>query len=412
MNIGDYIEVKTDSEVFKGILMPDSLSGNLILKLDSGYNIGIDKKKIKDKKVLKEAIKKEAKISKVRFSKELPTVLILHTGGTIASKVSYKTGGVIAKFSPEEILELFPEINSIANIKTKLISNIFSEDMSFKDYNKLALQIKRECKNVEGVIITHGTDTMHYTSAALSFMLDNLGFPVILVGSQRSSDRGSSDAALNLVCAAQFIVKSNYSGVAVCMHSSMNDENCYILPGLKVKKLHSSRRDAFKSINSKPIASVSTDGRIDYIVHDFAKKDKTKILEVSLLNKNLKIGILKVHPNMHYSEISKYKNFNGLIIEGTGLGHAPINENVKIYNALKSLKIPIVMCTQTVFGRVNMNVYSTGRKLQEFIVSGRDMTSETAFIKLAWLLSNKKDYKLISSNLKGEINERISDEFL
>nr|MBA4404836.1 Glu-tRNA(Gln) amidotransferase GatDE subunit D [Nanoarchaeum sp.] len=299
-----------------------------------------------------------------------------------------------------------------ANIKTKLISNIFSEDMSFKDYNKLALQIKRECKNVEGVIITHGTDTMHYTSAALSFMLENLGFPVILVGSQRSSDRGSSDAALNLVCAAQFIVKSNYSGVAVCMHSSMNDENCYILPGLKVKKLHSSRRDAFKSINSKPIASVSTDGRIDYIVHDFAKKDKSKILEVSLLNKNLKIGILKVHPNMHYSEISKYKNFNGLIIEGTGLGHAPINENVKIYNALKNLKIPIVMCTQTVFGRVNMNVYSTGRKLQEFIVSGRDMTSETAFIKLAWLLSNKKDYKLISSNLKGEINERISDEFL
>ncbi|MBS3172041.1 Glu-tRNA(Gln) amidotransferase subunit GatD [Candidatus Woesearchaeota archaeon] len=412
MDLGDYIEVRTDSEVFKGTLMPDSLSNKLILKLDSGYNIGIDKKKIKEKKVIKEMVQKERRPNKIKFSKELPTILILHTGGTIASKVSYKTGGVIAKFSPEEILELFPEISNIANIKTKLISNIFSEDMGFKDYNKLVLQIKRECKNVEGIIITHGTDTMHYTSAALSFMLENLGFPVILVGSQRSSDRGSSDAALNLVCAAQFIVKSNYAGVAICMHSSMNDDNCYILPGLKVKKLHSSRRDAFQTVNSKPIATVNFNGEIKYISHDFMRKDKSKELVVNLLSKNLKIGILKVHPNMHYSEISKYKTFDGLIIEGTGLGHVPINENVKVYNALKSLNIPIVMTSQTVFGRVNLNVYSTGRKLQEFVLSGSDMTSETAFVKLAWLLSNKKDVKLISSNLKGEINERISDEFL
>jgi len=410
MNPGDYIEVKTPSETFKGILMPESINKQLVLKLDSGYNIGIDKSKIKSKKLLKKITKKITKPKKITKSKKLPTILILHTGGTIASKVDYESGGVIAKFTPEEILELYPELKDTANIQTKEISNIFSEDMAFKEYNLLAKEIKK-AKNVEGIIITHGTDTMHYTSAALSFMLEDLGFPVILVGSQRSSDRGSSDAFVNLICAAQFITKSNFAGVAICMHSSMDDNSCYILQGLKVKKLHSSRRDAFQPINTKPIALVNIDGNINLIQKDFQRKDK-KPLKISLFNEELKIGFLKSHPNMHYTELSNYSKFDGLIIEGSGLGHLPINSNVKFYSELKKLKIPLVMCTQTIFGRVNLNVYSTGRKLQEYVISGSDMTSETAFIKLAWLLSNKKDPKLMLSNLRGEINERISEEFL
>jgi len=240
-------------------------------------------------------------------------------------------------------------------------------------------------------------------------MLDDLPIPILLVGSQRSSDRGSSDSAINLICAANFIIKSDFAGVALCMHSSMDDESCYILPGLKVKKLHSSRRDAFQPINTKPIASINTKGKIKYLIKNYARKDK-KTIKASYFNEKLKIGFLKSHPNMHYSEIPK--KLDGIIIEGTGLGHLPINSNVKLLSELKKLKIPVIMCTQTIFGRVNMNVYTTGRKLQDYVMSGSDMTPETAFIKLAWLLSNKKDPKLMLSNLKGEINERISNEFL
>jgi len=409
MKSGDYVEIKTSSDSFKGILMPDSISGKLVLKLDSGYNLGIDKKKIKSKKVLKVGIKKTSKTVKVKQNPKLPKILILHTGGTIASKVSYKTGGVIAKFSPEELLELIPELGKIANIETMQVSNIFSEDMGFKDYNNLAREIKKS--KVDGVIITHGTDTLHYTAAALSFMLDNLGFPVLLVGSQRSSDRGSSDAGMNMICAAQFIANSDFAEVGVCMHSSMDDTACWILPGLKSRKFHSSRRDAFQAVNAKPFALVDLQGKIKVIDNSFKKRGDLN-LKVDFLDENLKIGILKVHPGMSHVEIDCYSKYNGLIIEGTGLGHMPVNSDSKIFNSLKKLKIPKVMCTQTIFGRVNMNVYSTGRKLQEVLISGSDMTSETAFIKLAWLLSTKQNVNLMSENLKGEINNRISDEFL
>ncbi len=410
MKSGDYVEIKTSSDSFKGVLMPDSVSGKLVLKLDSGYNMGIDKKKIKSKKIIKSGAKKASKVTKVKQGSKLPKILILHTGGTIASKVSYKTGGVIAKFSPEELLELIPELKKIANIETKQVSNIFSEDMGFKDYNNIAREIKK-AKGVDGVIITHGTDTMHYTSAALSFMLDDLGFPVIFVGSQRSSDRGSSDAGMNMICAAQFIAKSDFSGVGLCMHSSMDDKACWILPGLKSRKFHSSRRDAFQAVNAKPFALVDLKGKIKVMDNSFAKRFDKK-LKVDLLDEKLKIGILRVHPGMTSAEVDCYSKYQGLIIEGTGLGHMPINSDTKLLNSLKKLKIPKIMCTQTVFGRVNMNVYSTGRKLQENVLSGSDMTAETAFMKLAWLLSTKKDVKLISENLKGEINNRISDEFL
>jgi len=422
VNIGDHIEVKTSSEKLKGILMPESTNKKLVLKLKNGYNIGIDPKKIKSKRLIKKKTKKKSKVSKIKMNKKLPKISILHTGGTIASKVSYETGGVTAKFKPEELLEMFPKIKKIANIDSRLIGNMFSEDMNFSHYNLIAKEIEKEArKGVKGVIITHGTDTMHYTSAALSFILEELNIPIILTGAQRSSDRPSSDAELNLICATQFIANcDNFADVGICMHSGLDDFSCYILPGTKTKKLHSSRRDAFQAVNSKPWAKVDKKGKINYISTNYNKNSKK--LKLKPLNEKLKIGFLKSHPGLSKEEISIYSKFDGLVIEGTGLGHLGINKidkftskNEAIFNEIKKLskKIPIIMCSQTNFGRVNMNVYGTGRKLQEFIQSGSDMTSETAFIKLAWLLSNKKNVKdLISENLRGEINLRIKEEFL
>lgn len=429
-NPGDRVKVEAKEKVVEGIYMPNSNEKIVFVKLDSGYNVGIERKNIKNIKVIEKYMEKKEKTAKAKINKKLPTISILHTGGTIASKVDYRTGGVVARFSPEELLAMFPELKEIANIKSRLIANMWSDDMRFNHYNKMAREVQKELKEgIEGIIITHGTDTMHYSSAALSFALEGLPVPVILVGAQRSSDRGSSDAGVNLICAADFIAKTDFAGVAVCMHESMEDKNCLILPACKTRKLHTSRRDAFKPVNDKAIAIVNyREKKIDFRKKDYSRRDKKRELKLKLFDEKLKIAILKIHTNMFPEQFSFYKNYDGLVIEGTGLGHTPgdITDDAtkvhkKIMDEIKNLakKMPVVMAPQTIFGRVNMNVYSKGRDLQDAGVIGNlsDMTPETAFIKLAWLLSNyKKDQvkELVTKNLRGEISDRseVEEEYL
>ncbi|QQG38949.1 MAG: Glu-tRNA(Gln) amidotransferase subunit GatD [Candidatus Woesearchaeota archaeon] len=425
--IGDLVEIETTKGTHKGALLPSHDKNTTVIKLSSGYNLGIENKNIKSTKLLEQKKEIKQKEVKITHKKDLKTVAILHTGGTLASEVDYKTGAVTPRFSPNEIIKMFPEIENIVNVKSKFVSNIWSEDMNFKHYNLLAKEIEKEAKaGVDGIIISHGTDTLHYTSAALAFILENLNIPVILVGAQRSSDRGSTDAAMNLICAAKFIAQTEFSEVAICMHENMKDETCLILHACKSRKMHSSRRDAFKSINRKPWARVYfKENKIDVLDNSFRKRESRK-LKLDLFKENLKIGFLKAHPNMTAEEIKIYSKFNGLVLEGYGLaGNFPINktdkltaENEKILKELTSLakKIPVVATTQTIFGRINMNVYSTGRKMQQAGILGNllDMHPETAFIKLAWLLSNhpKQVKELLNHNLRGEITERLGTEFI
>ena len=202
MEVGDRILVETKDKKIEGVLMPSVKEGSLVLKMDSGYNLGISKKKIVNSKVLKKYVAKKVKKKVHKHSKNKKTVAILHTGGTIASKVDYETGGVVAQFSPEELIAMFPELEKKVNLNSRLMSNMFSEDLRFDHYNLMAKEIQKEIKKgVDGIVITHGTDTIHYTAAALSFILDGLSVPVMIVGAQRSSDRGSSDAAIPRRCA-------------------------------------------------------------------------------------------------------------------------------------------------------------------------------------------------------------------
>jgi len=420
MKPGDLIEVETEDKQLKGVFMPNSSEEKLVIKLSSGYNIGILRKNIKKSKVLKEYEEKKVKKGEHKHQKGKKTITILHTGGTVASKVDYETGGVVAKFTPEELIEMFPEIEKVANIKSMLIGNIMSENLRFEDINKIARAIKDELNEVDGVIVTHGTDTLHYSSAALSFILQGLSKPVLLVGAQRSSDRGSSDAAMNLICAVEFIVHTDFNEVGLCMHRSMDDDVCVILPGLKCRKLHSSRRDAFKVINDDIV------GEVDYKtkkVHLFrGYEQKTSNILLRELDPNIKVGLLKVRPNIFAEELDIYDKFDGLVIEGTGLGHVSIlshKENEKIFEKIRKLckKMPVVMSTQCVFGRVNMNVYSPGRDLQDVGVLGNysDMHPELTYIKLAWLLSNfddKEVKELLHEDLRGEFNKRLSTSHL
>jgi len=299
--------------------------------------------------------------------------------------------------------------------------------MRFGHYKLMIDTIKEEIKaGVDGIILTHGTDTMSYTAAALAFAFEEIGIPVIMVGAQRSSDRGSSDAGVNLICAAEFIAKSDFSGVGICMHENTSDDSCVILPACKTRKLHSSRRDAFKVVNDSAIARIDFEKKkIEFLKKDYVKRDKSRKVVVKD-NFEDKVGIVRCHPNMFPDQFSSYKGYKGLIIEGTGLGQAPVgipNDLCKIHKknleAIKELVdsgTVVVMTTQCVFGRVQMHVYSNAIDLVDSgVISGEDMLTETAFIKLAWLLGNykkKEAIDLFSKNLRGEINNRLGQEFL
>lgn len=422
---GDEIRVTTMEEETKGLLInrPDYMrEDTLIVKLDNGYNIGINLRNVKKAELVKKSKNKKEKKVKKNIPKK-PFISILHTGGTIASKVDYRTGGVVSRFNPEELIKMFPELKNYGRIHSVFISNMFSEDMRFAHYKIIAEYAKKEVLNgSSGIIITHGTDTMGYTAAALSFMFENLPIPVILVGAQRSSDRGSSDAEMNLICAAKFIKKTDYRGVAVCMHETINDDTCVILPGVNVRKMHTSRRDAFKTVNDEIIARVEyQDDDVTFISEYEKTTDKKGEFKV-LTGMQEKVGIIKMHPNINPDLIKYYeeKKYKGLIIEGTGLGHAPVNEidkhtkkNKKLLKNLKRLVgsgCVVVMTSQCINGAVNMKVYSSGRDLLNAgVVSGEGMLSETALVKLSWLLANKKKQakKLIGENLKGEIKKRL-----
>src|SRR3989338_6097032 len=389
---GDVVEVVTKGKTLTGVLLESSKKEVVTIKLSSGYNIGINKKNIDGIRKIKK-IRKEKAVSKHEIKKGLKKISILHTGGTVASEVDYKTGAVSPQFKPEEIVNMFPELNDIATINSRLIWNIWSQDLRFVHFNILAMEI--------------------------------LTVPVLVVGAQRSSDRGSSDAGMNLINAVYFAVNSDVCEVGVCMHNNLNDDYCAILPGLKTRKMHTSRRDAFKPINAKPWALVDyMKGEIKYIDKPYSRSSNGK-LNLKLFNEKLKIGLLKTTINMDARQFLFYKGYDGLVIEASGIGNLPTSaldrhtlEHKKIFNALKTLtkKTVVVLAPQTIYGRLNLNVYSNEREMQKIGVLGHlnDMTPETTVVKLAWLLSNhKKEVKeLLFKNLKGEINERLMKEEL
>ncbi|MEK6839795.1 MAG: Glu-tRNA(Gln) amidotransferase subunit GatD, partial [Nanoarchaeota archaeon] len=295
--------------------------------------------------------------------------------------------------------------------------NMMSEDIRFSHYRLLAKAIQEEIKNgVDGIIIGHGTDTIALTAAALSFMLEHVPIPVILVGAQRSSDRGGSDARLNMLSAAYFIARGNFKGVALCMHETSNDNACVILPATKTKKLHTSRRDAFKTVNTEPLARVHyAQKKIDYI-HPHPMGEQGKFITYDKFEE--KVAIVKTYPNMfsHLIDALIAKKYKGIVLEGSGIGQAPTNikEDLPIYNALqKFIKKggTVVLTSNCVFGAVHPYIYKNCRRLLDIgVIFGKDMLTETAFIKLAWLLGNypkKEITSFMDKNLRGEYNSRL-----
>ncbi|MDE1874391.1 MAG: Glu-tRNA(Gln) amidotransferase subunit GatD [Candidatus Micrarchaeota archaeon] len=418
---GDAIRVSIGSKKFEGTLLPRPEFGDqgvLVLKLKNGYNVGL-KLGVGSKIEKLEHAKESFAFPRVKLEKRenLPDVAIVATGGTIESKVDYMTGGVHMLVEPEELLAQVPEILDIANFKLVSPMRIASEDMLYQDWQSIARATAKALSDSHGVIITHGTDTMHYTAAALSFMLNGINGPVVLTGAQRSGDRGSSDAYMNLLCAAHLAAKGNVAEVGVCMHASSSDNYCNFIRGTKVRKMHTTKRDAFRPINGTPIARIDAGGNIEYMgEHRRVQNGKEKLRVES--GYEPKVALVKFYPNSDPEIVDFYigKRYKGIIIEGTGMGHVAVSPSDERYSWLGHIKravdagVVVGMTSQTLNGRVNANVYRNLR-----LISGagaiycEDMLPEVALVKLGWLLGNHKRAeaaKMLNRNIAGEITER------
>jgi glutamyl-tRNA(Gln) amidotransferase subunit D len=413
-NPGDKVTLTTKSKVWKGMILESYDSSIVLLKLESGYNIGIRESEILDAKLLEKS--KETKKEKVELekNKKLRNVAIVITGGTISSRLDPKTGGVIST-DAEEILNIAPEIKELCNVvKIEKPFMKWSENMSFTDWKKLAETCEKLLNDdeIDGLIITQGTDFIHYTSAALSFFLQNLNKPLAITYSQRSIDRGSTDAALNLTCAAKYAI-SDIAEVALIGHKDENDNVCLAMPGTKVRKLHTSRRDAFKVVNADPIAEISEE-KFD-ILREFNARSKNKLkLDAKYSDKVVSI---KITPGQDPEILEFYKKlgYQGIVLEITGIGQIPAQDAK--FNWLPKIKkaidggMTICATPQTIFGRLNPNVYSAGRDLQKTgIIFLEDMLTETALVKLGWVLGHKT-WATDKEKTKQKMLENISNEF-
>jgi len=409
------VRIITDRGEFAGIILPRSEAADslhVVLKLKSGYNVGIlvDSITAVDIQGRKEA---HYKIPEKEFpyDPKKPRVKLLGTGGTIASRLDYRTGAVIPAFSPGELYGSVPELADICNLETEKLYGVFSENMGPEQWRGTAEAIGREiAKGVQGIVIGHGTDTMHHTAAILSFMVQNSPVPIVMVGSQRSSDRPSSDAALNLMYSVKAAAEGDIAEVMVCMFGPTSDLYGLLHRGTRVRKMHSSYRSTFRTIGDIPIAMVSRE-KITPLRQDYQRRREAKDVVINTAFEE-KVSIVYYYPNMKPDILDSLidNGYRGIVIAGTGLGHV----NKPLYPALKRARdkgIAVFMTVQTLWGYVQMYVYDTGRDMMELgVIPAANMLPEVAYVKLGWTLGQTADYeeikRIMLTPIAGEITER------
>ena len=413
--LGDEVAVEAkDGRAWTGLVMEHhafSDPGVLTLKLKSGYNVGVRVDGARVRLVRKLPPRERAPRAAAR-SPGKPPVSILATGGTIASYVDYRTGAVTPVTTPEELASAVPEIVHLADVRTKIVFAMFSEDLQPEHWQKLAREVKAEFDHgARGVVVTHGTDTLQFTAAALSFFLHDLPGPVVLVGAQRSSDRPSSDASSNLHAAVAVAATTDVGEVVVVMHDATGDGACAIHRGTRVRKMHTSRRDAFQSINAPPLGRVEVPvkGGAPRVTLDepYRAAGKGPVRVDDAMNE--RVAMIQSYPGLWPDHIESVV-LDGVVLVGTGLGHVA----KRTFPAMEKLQRDgkfVFMASQCLHGRVNMNVYSTGRDLQRLgVIPAHDMLPEVAYVKAMWVLAHAKDreevVRLFTTPLAGEMDPR------
>ena len=406
-------EVLTSRGEFKGTVLPRAENDDqhhIVLKIITGYNVGVDVHTISS---MKEVGYKKANYQipekEFPFTRGLPKVKLFGTGGTIASRLDYRTGAVIPAFSPGELYGAVPELADICNLDTEKVFAVFSENMGPTQYISLAKAIGKEIENgVDGIVIGHGTDTLHHTGAALTFMVQNSPVPIVLVGSQRSSDRPSSDAALNLMHAMKAAGHSDIAEVMVCMFGPTSDEYGLLHKGTRVRKMHSSYRSTFRTIGDTPLAMINRK-EITLIKKEYSHRRKDKNVTI-LPYFSDKVSMLYYYPGMKADVLDSLvdSGYKGIVIVGTGLGHV----NKELYPAIERAKkkgVCMYMTLQTIWGYVHMFVYDTGRDMMaKGIIPAGNMLPEVAFIKLGWALGQTDDPEKVKDFMLTPINDEIT----
>jgi glutamyl-tRNA(Gln) amidotransferase subunit D len=399
--------------IFEGVILPRSETFDdlhVVVKMLNGYNVGIHVDRIA---AIEETGYKESiyKIPEKEFPvrPNLPKVTLLGTGGTIASRLDYRTGAVIPAFTPGELYGAVPELADICNLTTKKLFGVFSENMAKDNYIVLAQAIGEEiASGADGIVIGHGTDTMGHTAAILSFMVQDSPVPIVVVGSQRSSDRPSSDAALNLIHAVRTAAYGDIAEVMIAMFGPTSDRYGLLHRGTRCRKMHSSYRSTFRTIGDIPLATVSRDN-FTYLSKDFRRRDMTRQVKIDPVYDE-RTTILYYYPGMHPDLVDALveKGYHGIVIAGTGLGHV----NKPLYPALKRAieqGVHVVMAVQTLWGYAQMYVYDTGRDLLDIgIVPLDNMLPETALMKLSWVLAHTRDHDEVARMMQQPISHEIT----
>jgi len=407
-------KITTTRGDFEGTILPRSENDDdqhIVLKIITGYNIGVDIITITE---MKETGYKKANYKipekEFPFTEGLPAVKLFGTGGTIASRLDYRTGAVIPAFSPGELYGAVPELADICNLTTEKVFAVFSENMGPKQYLQLAKAIGKEIENgVDGIVIGHGTDTMHHTGAALTFMVQNSPVPIVIVGSQRSSDRPSSDAALNLMHAMFAAGNCDIAEVMVCMFGPTSDEYGLLHKGTRVRKMHSSYRSTFRTIGDTPLAMVNRH-KVDYIKKEFKHRRKDRNVTIKPYFSD-KVTMLYYYPGMKPDVLDALVDlgYKGIVFIGTGLGHV----NKELYPSIARAKakgVYMFMTLQTIWGYVQMFVYETGREMMaRGIVPGGNMLPEVAYIKLGWAMGQTDDLEEVHRLMITPINDEITE---
>ena len=409
MNEGDRVRVERANTTYEGVLLPSSTQSHLVVKLDSGYNVGIDRSDA-SVDVLETGVYDidettgTPEQSTIEFDEDLPTVSLISTGGTIASTVDYRTGAVTAQFDAEDILRAVPDLAGMANYRGRVVANILSENMRPDVWQDLAHAVYEEIEaGADGIVVMHGTDTMQFTASALAFMLDT-PVPVVFTGSQRSADRPSSDNVMNAVCSVEAAL-ADCAEVLVCMHADESDDACALHRGTRVRKNHTSRRDAFETVGAEPLGEVDYESREVTFSGEYRERDEVELAIAPDLETD--VSLLKYTPGMDGTLLEVAGESAGLVLEGTGLGHVH-TDWIDDIAAMVESGTHVVMTSQCLDGRVCDRVYDTGRDLLDAgVIEGEDMLPGTAKVKLMWALANADDVaETMRKPLAGEITAR------
>ncbi len=329
-----------------------------------------------------------------------PWVTVLTTGGTIASRIDYATGGVRPVKEEAELLAFYPELGRSGPVRIEMVFDRLSEDLRPDDWVTLAERtVGAFSAGARGVVIAHGTDTMGYTAAALSFLLADLPGPVVLVGAQRSPDRPSSDGPSNLHAAVQVARSASLGEVAVVMHAGLSDSEFSLHRGPWVRKMHSTRRDAFRSRNGPRLGTVR-DGTVS--VAEWARRPGPgpARLDGPL---DPRATLLWFYPGLEPARAEAFvRGSRGIVLAGTGLGHVASEHLPWIRSAISGGAV-VGMTTQCLEGRVDPYVYATGRELERAgVLYLDDLLPETAYAKMLWALGHASDPVRVAELLRRD----------